>query len=259
MNIKIFVCDNSIEGIFTAIYQAWSSGNGHANNKIQEQGDANQYTTMELFAEYITVETNMELVNKVAQSVKNKISEEVYHMISNVALSNYQGKADLVYRFMILGFAMGNKVIDDLSNDVVNKIFKISRNVSNEAHHMMGFLRFSEYERGLLVSVIHPKNNIISLITPHFVDRLPDEKFIIYDETRGLAVIHLPNKSAFLIHIDDNNMIRDSFKIKSDMEDEYKQLWNSFFNSIAIKERLNPKLQRNLLPLRYRKDMTEFL
>lgn len=38
MNLtKIFVCENSIDGIFTAIYQAWSSGYGHANVKIEEE------------------------------------------------------------------------------------------------------------------------------------------------------------------------------------------------------------------------------
>lgn len=259
MNKKIFICHNSIDGIFTAIYQAWSLGNGHANNKIQEKDDGNQYINMELFAEYITVETNIEQAYKVAQSVKKKISEKAYQMISHVALSNYQGKADLIYRFMILGFAMGKKITDNLSNDIVNQVYKISRNVGNEAHHMMGFLRFSEYENGLLVSIIHPKNNVISLITPHFEERLPQEKFIIYDETRCLVAVHLPNKPAFLIHMDDNNMINNIFKKKTDDEEEYQQLWKSFFNNIAIKERTNPKLQRNLLPLRFRKDMTEFL
>jgi probable DNA metabolism protein len=46
--------------------------------------------------------------------------------------------------------------------------------------------------------------------------------------------------------------------LKND-SDEYQDLWKIFFENIAIKERINPKLQRNNLPLRFRKDMTEFL
>ena len=30
------------------------------------------------------------------------------------------------------------------------------------------------------------------------------------------------------------------------------------FNSIAIKERINPELQRNMLPVKYRKYLSEF-
>ena len=37
-----------------------------------------------------------------------------------------------------------------------------------------------------------------------------------------------------------------------------QKLWRGFCDTIAIKERLNPKCQRTNLPLRYRSDMTEF-
>ncbi|WP_151944067.1 DUF4130 domain-containing protein, partial [Aliarcobacter butzleri] len=35
-------------------------------------------------------------------------------------------------------------------------------------------------------------------------------------------------------------------------------LWKSFFNAVTIKERLKPKLQRQLVPLLYRTYMSEF-
>ena len=38
----------------------------------------------------------------------------------------------------------------------------------------------------------------------------------------------------------------------------YSELFEHFFHTIAIKERKNLGLQRNMLPLRYRKYMTEF-
>jgi len=36
-------------------------------------------------------------------------------------------------------------------------------------------------------------------------------------------------------------------------------LWKAFFETIAIKERANSDLQRNNMPLHYRKHVTEFL
>ena len=44
----------------------------------------------------------------------------------------------------------------------------------------------------------------------------------------------------------------------SEGEKKYSALFSSFFHTIAIKERKNYGLQRNMLPLRYREYMTEF-
>jgi probable DNA metabolism protein len=253
---RIYLCDNSIDGIFTAIYQAWSSRLGHANLKIEEKSEGSKYSNIELFAEYIAVDTNSELSNKVAKSIKDKISLEAYEMSCRVALSDYEGKADLIYRFLILGFAVGSTIIEHMSNEVVNMIFKVNKNVGNEAHHLMGFVRFSEQDNGLLTSIIHPKNNVLTLITPHFADRLPQERFLIYDANRRLAALHVPNTPWIIAEVPDidQNRVREV----SAYEDQYRDLWISFFDHIAIKERTNPKLQRNNLPLRFRGDMTEF-
>lgn len=89
---RIYVCEDSIDGIFTAVYQAWSSGYGHANIKLEEKCDQNHYSNMELFSEYIQIETDYGLSLKVAKAVKEKISEEAYEIICRVALSDYQGK-----------------------------------------------------------------------------------------------------------------------------------------------------------------------
>lgn len=255
-NYKIYLCENSIDGIFTAIYLAWSSGYGHSNVKIEEQCEKNNYSNMQLFSDYIPVETDFDKAVKVSRTIKNKISTEAYEMVCRVALSNYQGKGDLIYRFLILGFHIGRNVVDHLSNDVVNRIFKLNRKVNYEVHHFLGFIRFSQQENGVLSSIIHPKNNILTLITPHFTDRLPMERFVIFDKNRYICSLHIPGKPWVIAEIPSVDSLY-SEKILDD-GDEYKDLWKIFFDNIAIKERINPKLQRNNLPIRFRKDMTEF-
>lgn len=254
-NIKIFQCENSIDGIFTAIYQAWDSGYGHANVKIEEQSEENNYSNIELFSEYVIVNTDFEQALKVSRSIKAKISIEAYEIVCRVALSNYQGKGDLIYRFLILGFHMGSSIVGHLSNDVVNHMIKLNRYVSGETHNLLGFIRFSEQENGILTSIIHPKNNVLSLITPHFVDRLPEERFVIFDSNRSKCSLHLPGKPWIIAEIPSID-IADYSTI---VDDEYENLWKIFFDNIAIKERINPKLQRNNLPIRFRKNMTEFI
>lgn len=252
----IYVCDHSIDGILTAVYIAWSSGYGHANVKLEEKSEQGNCYDMELFSDYIPVETDYALALKVAQSIKKKISYEVYEMVCRVALSDYMGKADLIYRFLILGFRTGAGIVEQLSNETVHTVFRVNKNVNNEMHHLLGFIRFSQKDNGLLTSVIHPKNNVLSLIAPHFADRLPKESFVIYDENRKLAVLHLPGKYWILTKLPEAmelNRGENSFE-----EDEYSDLWKIFFKSISIKDRENKKLQRNNMPLRFRSDMTEF-
>ena len=41
--------------------------------------------------------------------------------------------------------------------------------------------------------------------------------------------------------------------------DIYTDLWKEFFETIAIKERENPRCQRTHMPLHYRKHVTEFM
>jgi probable DNA metabolism protein len=253
---RIYVCEDSIDGIFTAIYAAWSSGYGHANIKLEEQCNSHNYSNIELFSEYLQVDTDYNFSLKVGKAIKEKISVEAYEMICRVALSDHIGKADLIYRFLILGFAAGPDIINHLCNEVVAGVFKISKFVGNEMHHLLGFVRFSEQENGLLTSIIHPKNNVLSLITPHFADRLPMERFIIYDETRNLASVHVPGKPWILVET--QSLFQDGPGGLSYEEDEYQDLWKIFFKHITIKERINPKLQRNNLPLRFRGNMTEF-
>ena len=45
---------------------------------------------------------------------------------------------------------------------------------------------------------------------------------------------------------------------RTETPDVYVDMWKTFFETISIEERRNPRCQRNMLPLRYRKYMTEF-
>lgn len=252
---KVFLCEDSLEGIFTAVYDAWSSRNGHGNNEIQIISGDNM-GNMELFTEYIYVKSSEEKINKVIKAIIGKISEEAYDCICGAACSCEPSRGDDIYRFLILGFSIGKSVIDCLQYDAVLRIFELNRNVSNETHHLKGFLRFQEIGEGILVSKITPKNDTIRLLAPHFADRLNQENFVIYDENRNTAILHPKGKPWFYT----NGNVLDINKINSisAQEEETAANWKAFFASISIKERENKNLQRNNLPLRFRGNMLEF-
>ncbi len=255
-NKRIYVCEDTIEGIFTAIYDAWSSRYGHDNIRIEVQASEGEGKTMELFSEYIVVVRDNVKAGKVAKSISEKISTEAYDMVCHTAWSNSMDKADTIYRFLILGFAMGAKVVNYLSNEVVMRIFEINRSVNNEAHQMLGFLRFKQISGNILIAKINPKNNILMLIAPHFSDRFGMENFIIYDEKRKTAILHRAGYNWVYTDAEDLNI--EQMDEVSEHELEFQMLWKTFFETIAIEERTNYNLQRGNMPKRFRSNMTEF-
>lgn len=248
----VYLCEDSIEGVFTAIYKAWASGYGHANNRIQIEGEWER----ELFCQYITVEPDANLSLQVTNSIRKKIGAEAYRYVYHMVISNLKDKADICYRFMILGFHYGPKVLDYLSNEYVSSICKTYRKVSMEAHHYKGFVRFSELSNQVLCSRIRPDHNIITLLAPHFADRLPMENWMMIDEGRELAAVHPAGKAWFLLSI--KEMDRGFLSEITEKEVKMQEVWNTFVDSIGIQERKNLKLQKNLCPLRYREFMPEF-
>jgi len=256
-NKRIYICEDTIECIFTAIYDAYESRYGHNNIRIDMKTDSNTGYSMELFTEVINVTADEEKAAKVARSIQEKISREAYDMVCNGICSDSIYKADIIYRFLIYGFSIGGQVIGHLTNDAVLNLLDINRKFTRERHYFLGFLRFMETANHVLVAKVKPCNDIIRSMADHFAQRLPGEDFIIYDEGRKSAIIHRSGYGYIYIKTDDTDI--DKFIEATKEEEEYVLLWKTFFDSIAIKERKNLNLQRNNLPKKYRNNMTEFI
>lgn len=278
-----FICEDSPNGIFSGIYDAWDFK--VKQNKIYPAGSRSagspshipphvclhedihlvcrEPDNYQLFYEYIHVETSAEKADKVARTIQRRLGSEFYDAILNAILSivpakkNDLDKADAVYHTLVLGLNTdaGTRAIHDLSNPYVHRLFTLSRATANEAHHLLGFLRFSELENGVLFSTIHPKNNALPILAEHFTDRLPQENFMIYDENRQLAAVHAAGKNFMLV--DASGIDQELLKRTSEKESTYQKLWLTFFNHIAIQARINPKLQAQNIPKRFWGDTPE--
>ena len=54
--IRVFLCEDTLTGILTGVYDAWDSRLGHENVRLQSGG----YENMELFCEYAEVPPDLE-------------------------------------------------------------------------------------------------------------------------------------------------------------------------------------------------------
>ena len=254
MEEKYIICEDSLEGIFTAIYDAYALREGYEHIHVQV-GEEDNYR---LFASYLYSQPDSVKTEKVARTLKSRLGEEVYLTICRAASSFYPDKGEAVYRTVVAGITggSGRRTMDNLRNSYVARTFELARRTANEAHHEIEFLRFKELEQGILYAKIGPENNVLSFVMPHFADRLAPENFMIHDEKRELFGVHPAREDWYLVSAVDE-FLQDSLKW-SDKERGYQELFALFHKTIAVSERKNSRLQQQMLPLRFRDYMVEF-
>lgn len=251
---KYLICEDSIEGVFTGIYEAYALREGHEHTHLQIGEEDN----LKLFASYLYIQPDSVKTRKVAKTIQERLGRETYMSICRALAAEDVLKGEAVYQTVVDGITRGSgkRVLENTCNPHVNKVFCLARSTGSEIHRLMEFIRFQELQQGILYSKIGPKCNIVSFLMPHFADRLPLENFIIYDEKRELYGVHPAKKEWYLVSGLEESM-DDTFQL-SEKETEYQELFTMFCHTIAIKERKNLKLQQQMLPLRFQEYMIEF-
>ncbi len=140
---------------------------------------------------------------------------------------------------------------DYISDPVIERIYKKANLVRREIHRFKGFLRFREIEGGYLYAKFSPDFNVIIPIANYFADRLRNEKVLIHDIKRDVAAFCHKGKVL-------SAKIEDKVPNLTNSEKEIARLWLKYFDDISIKDRLNLKIQRQRVPLKYRKSIIEF-
>lgn len=250
------LCEDSIEGIFSAVYYIYEKKYEKQSIELKVEGNNQNY---ELFTIDEFVPVNLENAVKVAKTVQRRFGQEVYYALLRVALAGEKkDKAQAI--FGTIQYGISNNVATDLLNHLKKKeifqTFQINRTVINEANRYIDFIRFKELANGVLYSKIAPENDVLPLIAEHFTDRLRNENFVVYDENRKTALVYQQKTQWEIVR---NIMVEEEQLQMSECEENIKNLWKIFYESIAIKERCNLELQKQLLPLKFRKFMTEFV
>lgn len=260
MEEKYLICEDSLEGIFTGIYEAYALREGHAHVHIQVGEEEN----LRLFADYLHILPDPVKTDKVAGTLKKRLGGQAYLSLCRAAASCYPDKGEAVYRTVVdaLTAGSGRRVMENLRNPYVARCFELARFTANEAHYEIEFLRFQELadtenaQAGVLFSQIGPKNNVIPFIMPHFADRLSVENFMVYDENRKIFGVHPAGKEWYLLTAGEESAMTEP--VWSEKEGEYQDLFQAFHRTIGIESRENKKLQRQMCAYRYQDYMVEF-
>lgn len=168
-----------------------------------------------------------------------------------VFLSNAPDKEMMIWRYLCFGFQVKEDLDCFLTDGRVKPVHDYARKVATEAHRMRGLLRFRELEDLSYYAPIKTDHYVLPLITPYFAQRLKGKRWFIHDRARKKIAIYDGKRYSF------GDIVEFREPAVSGKEKEHQAMWRHYFRKIAVAERKNFKLQRQFMPQRYWKYLTE--
>jgi len=240
----IYYYDGSFDGLLCCVFESYDKKEIPLDIRLAATSHSQLFSGK-------TIHTDLQKASRVLASIPQKLGSAALNFIRRAFLTCLDQKELHILLFLRLGYSHGPSVMDMLTDDRVNKLSKAVKHLEKESHLLTGFLRFSIFNN-VLVGTIAPKNFVLPLMVQHFCERYPEERFLIHDKTHGMGLIYQPYQSA-VIPIDTLEMPE-----ADETEHAYRELWQLFYDTIAIEGRYNPKCRRSHMPMRYWKYMTEF-
>ena len=243
MTEMVYYYDGTFEGFLCCIFDSYA----YKETPTAIYCDEDAMPT--LFASR-NIQTNQEHAKRVLIKVV-KCSSYAAELMHKGYLTCLPDKELCLYRMIVKLLKEGPGFLGKFSDETAHPILTAVRHLNGEAHLLKGFVRFSELG-GVLGSEIEPKNRVLPLLRSHFCDRYRDERFFIYDRTHKEALFYSNGKAV----IKPLEFFRMAPPDKTEVN--YRTLWKTFYDTVAIKERHNPKCRMTQMPKRYWNIMTEF-
>lgn len=252
----LFIYDKTLDGLLTALFDAY-------NRKTFPDVLLSKGDTLPLFYDDIfTVITDEEKAGRVWRGLQKKISASALSAITWCWLSELPEVGMLLFRYIRKAIDSPVSIETNFGDPDVLALSKIWKRVDWERLRMLQFVRFQKAVDGTFFAAFEPQHNALPLTVGHFKDRFADQRWLIYDMKRRYGFYYDLHTVEEVTFDDDGQaahlitgMLDESLMDKD--EKLFQQLWKTYFKSITIKERLNPRKHKQDMPVRYWKYITE--
>lgn len=243
MTERIYLYDGSFDGLLCCIFESY------AKREVPTAIFRDEDCAPALF-ETRRIETDAAHARRVYRKVR-ALSPDAAYLLRRGFLTCMPEMEFHLYRLVARLLKEGPGFLRNLSDGTVYPVLKAVRFLGAECEKLRGFVRFSDLN-GVLGGEIEPKNRVLPVLASHFCARFQNETFFLYDKTHREALFYAAGKASIVP--------LDHFEMAGPDEDEARcrLLWKRFFETVAIKERENPRCQNTNMPKRYRGMMTEF-
>jgi probable DNA metabolism protein len=238
--------DGTFEGFLSTIFDIYEQKHADVRIRKQQLGDRG------LWGETNIIETHFEKSNRVWEGIKKYTSDEAARHFYCSYLSEIENEEDSMLQYLNYVFSAKKDISTDFTNPSVLRMAKVAKKVGREKHRMEAFVRFQLGANDVWYATIEPDFNVLPLISKHFKSRYADQKWLILDKKRGYGLFYdLEN-----VHILSEKDIVNTQPLH-EKELSYQNLWKTYFKSTNIVERVNMKLHKQHVPLRYWKYLSE--
>lgn len=248
-----FKYDNTFEGLLTAVFDAFY-------RKQLPQKLVDDSHLIPLFTEVYEVVTDNEKAERVLNGLRKKISKSALQMLSVCFLSESDAVSTHIFQYICKCFGSERSIELNFADPDVLELSKVYKKVQREEEKMRQFVRFQKTADGIYFACLEPRYNVLPLTVAFFQDRFADQPWIIYDIKREYGLYYNLEKTE-VVRFDTLQLSPDTGQLSTeqmdDQERSFQDLWRQYFKSAAIKERINPRLQRQHMPKRFWKYLTE--
>ena len=241
----ILIYDKTFEGFLTLVYDVYYQ-------KLKPISIYKELPNEIVFEEIKHIQTEEEKYTKVLNALKSNFSNQIVQKILNIFMCDSRDFEMSLLEYIILGFK-DKQQLSNINNSCVFYLTNLEKELFKNVHKMYAFIRFEELEDNTLYAKLECKFNVLHFLAKHFLKRFNNQNFIIHDIKRKLAFVKIGEDFSIqeVAHFENPT--------HSLNEQKFQKLWKSFFKGVTIEERVNLKLQQNLVPLIYRTYMSEFL
>lgn len=201
-------------------------------------------------------------MDRVWKGLQKRLSAMALSVITVTWLSELPEADMLLFRYIRKAIDAPRTIELNFGDPDVLEVSKVWKKVTNERLRVIQFLRFQKAADGTFFAAVKPVYNVLPLTLPHLKDRFADQCWLLYDLKREYGYYY-DLKEATEVRFEEKEAHLLSGLLGEELMDAdeklFQQMWKTYFKSIAIKERLNPKLHRQHMPARFWKYMPEKL
>lgn len=251
--MTIFRYDRTWEGLLSAVFDAYSRR--RFPDVLLGAGDPEPMFVDETY----TVVTDPARADRVWTGLCAKLDSRTRNMLMHVWLSEEEGSDELIMRYVKKVFDSPQSIVMNFADPDVLAVHKLAMQVAHEGERVRQFVRLQKAADGSYFGPIAPKYNALPLAVEYFRDRFGDQRWFVYDTKRHYGYYYDLETVREVTLENDSHLLEGKLgdDIVAGDERLFQQAWRGYHKSLTIKERVNPRLQRQHMPRRFWKYLTE--
>lgn len=189
---------------------------------------------------------------RILDGVVNLAGEEAWRVLGAAFRHNGPGKEALLAGYVRACVRYGATTLEHLTDGQVHQTVSRARTVRAEAHRYQGLIRFQAVAGEGWYARFEPDHDVLGMLVGTFHQRMAGQDWVLHDLGRKKAWVCRGGVGEGVRGI----QVPPQWSREAG-EEAVQDLWKRYFQTIAIQDRLNPRVQRSKMPLKTWKHLIE--